>query len=74
VEGEARSLLPQLIDHYFAANPDPQIEEVIRRAFPLMKRLAGITRPFRRWSNRGIPRVLILVDVFQEYFDRQSLT
>jgi tRNA A-37 threonylcarbamoyl transferase component Bud32 len=74
VESEARKFLPQLIDHYFAANPDPEIRDVIRRGLPLMKRLAGIARPFRRWSNRGIPRILILVDVFREYFDRPGRT
>jgi tRNA A-37 threonylcarbamoyl transferase component Bud32 len=74
VESEARKLLPQLIDHYFATNPDPEIRDVIRRGLPLMKRLAGIARPFRRWSNRGIPRILILVDVFREYFDRPGRT
>ena len=73
VEGEARRLLPQLIDQYFATNPDPEIRGVIRRGFPLMKRLAGIARPFRRWSNRGIPRVLILADVFREYLERQGM-
>jgi tRNA A-37 threonylcarbamoyl transferase component Bud32 len=72
VESEARRLLPQLIDHYFAANPDPEIKDVIRRGWPLMKRLAGIARPFRRWSNKGIPRVLILVDVFRGYLEKQG--
>jgi hypothetical protein len=55
-----------------AANPDPQIRDIIRRAFPLMKRLAGIARPFRRWSNKGIPRVLILVDVIREYLEQHD--
>lgn len=72
VESEARRLLPQLIDRYLAANPDPQIRDIIRRAFPLMKRLAGIARPFRRWSNKGIPRVLILVDVIREYLEQHD--
>jgi len=63
-ESEARRLLPQLIDHYFAANPDQEIRDVIRHALPLLKRLSGFIRPFRRWSNKGIPRALILVDVF----------
>jgi len=63
-ESEARRLLPQLIDHYFAANPNQEIRDVIRRALPLLKRLSGFIRPFRRWSNKGIPRALILVDVF----------
>ena len=63
-EMEARQLLPQLLDHYFAANPDPEIREVIRRALPMLKRLAPIAGLFRRWSNKGIPRVLILADVF----------
>ena len=63
-ESEARQLLPQLIDRYRAANPDPEIMEIIRRGLPLLKRLAALARPFRRWSKRGIPRVLIMVDVF----------
>lgn len=61
---EARSLLPLLIEHYFAANPNPEISNIIRRALPLMKKLAAFARLFGRWSNKGIPRVLILVDVF----------
>jgi tRNA A-37 threonylcarbamoyl transferase component Bud32 len=62
-ESEARQLLPQLIDRYRAANPDPEIMAIIRRALPLLRRLAALARPFRRWSRRGIPRVLIMVDV-----------
>ena len=57
-------MLPLLIEHYFAANPNPEISNIIRRALPLMKRLAAFARLFGRWSNKGIPRVLILVDVF----------
>jgi len=63
-ESESRRLLPQLIDHYFAANPDPEIRKVIGNAIPQLKRLAGFVGLFKRWSNKGIPRVLILVDVF----------
>lgn len=63
-ESEARQLLPRLIDRYCAANPDPEIMNIIRRGLPLLKRLAALARPFRRWSKRGIPRVLIMVDVF----------
>ena len=63
-ESEARQLLPQLIDRYFAANPNPEIMNLIRHGLPLLKRLAALARPFRRWSKRGIPRVLIMVDVF----------
>ncbi len=63
-ESEARQLLPQLIDRYRAANPDPEIIALIRRGLPLLRRLAALARPFRRWSRRGIPRVLIIVDTF----------
>lgn len=63
-EGEARQLLPQLIDRYCAANPNPEIIALIRRGLPLLQRLAALARPFRRWSRRGIPRVLIMVDTF----------
>ena len=63
-ESESRRLLPKLIDHYFAANPNPEIRNVIRNAIPRLKRLAGFVGLFKRWSNKGIPRVLILVNVF----------
>lgn len=64
-EPEARALLPQLIEHYFAANPAPEIRQVIRRALPLLKTLAGFAGLFQRWSKKGIRRVLILVDVLE---------
>ncbi|UCV04894.1 hypothetical protein [Dechloromonas denitrificans] len=62
-ESESRQLLPQLLDSYFAANPDPEIKQVIRRARPVLKRLAAVAGLFQRWSKKGIRRVLILVDV-----------
>jgi tRNA A-37 threonylcarbamoyl transferase component Bud32 len=62
-ESESRQLLPQLLDGYFAANPDPEIKQVIRRARPVLKRLAAVAGRFQRWSKKGIRRVLILVDV-----------
>lgn len=62
-ETASRQLLPQLLDHYFAANPNPEIRQVIRRALPLLKSLAGFAGLFQRWSKKGIRRVLILVDV-----------
>lgn len=63
VEGEARELLPQLLERYFAANPNPEIRQVIQRALPLLKKLARFAGLFQRWSKKGIRRVLILVDV-----------
>ena len=65
VESEARQLLPKLLDSYFTANPNPEIKQVIARALPLLKTLAGLARPFQRWSKKGIRRVLILVDVLE---------
>ncbi len=62
-EAETRQLLPQLLDDYFTANPDPEIRQVIRRALPVLKRLAAVAGLFQRWSKKGIRRVLILVDV-----------
>ena len=62
-ETEARQLLPALLDHYFAANPNPEIKQVIHRALPLLKTLAGFAGLFQRWSKKGIRRVIILVDV-----------
>jgi tRNA A-37 threonylcarbamoyl transferase component Bud32 len=63
VESEARQLMPQLLDRYFAANPNPEIKQVIARALPLLKTLSGFAGLFQRWSKKGIRRVLILVDV-----------
>lgn len=65
VESEARQLLPQLLDRYFAANPDPEIRRVIRRALPLLGRLAGFAALFQRWSKKGIRRIVILVDMLK---------
>ncbi|MBL0355041.1 MAG: hypothetical protein WAS49_05985 [Candidatus Dechloromonas phosphoritropha] len=62
-ECEARQLLPQLIESYRAANPNPEIMDIIHRGLPLLKRLAALARPFRRWSKKGIPRVLLMVDI-----------
>lgn len=65
VENEARRLLPQLLDYYFAANPNPEIKSIIHRALPLLKSLAGFAGRFQRWSKKGIRRVIILVDVLE---------
>lgn len=65
VESEARELMPKLLDSYFAANPDPEIKQVIQRALPLLSRLAGFASLFERWSKKGIRRVIILVDMLK---------
>lgn len=62
-EQEARQLLPQLIIAYFAAHPEPEIRRVIQRTVPLMRGLARFAGLFRRWSNKGIRRLQIMVDV-----------
>lgn len=62
-EAETRQLLPQLIDAYFAAHPNPEIKAIIAQAMPMMRRLAGLARPFQRFSRKGIRRVLIMVDI-----------
>ena len=63
VENESRQLLPQLLDCYFAANPNDEIKAIIRRGLPLMNRLAAFAGLFQRWSRKGIRRIIILVDV-----------
>ena len=62
-ETESRHLLPALIDAYFTAHPNPEIKAIIQRALPLLRTLAGIARPFQRFSRKGIRRVLIMVDI-----------
>lgn len=63
VESEARQLMPQLLERYFAAHPNPEIKQIIVRALPILKTLSGFAGLFQRWSKKGIRRVLILVDV-----------
>ena len=62
-EAESRRLLPELIAAYFAAHPNPEIKAIIARAMPMMRTLAGMARPFQRFSRKGIRRVLIMVDI-----------
>ena len=62
-EAESRRLLPKLIAAYFTAHPNPEIKAIIARAMPMMRTLAGIARPFQRFSRKGIRRVLIMVDI-----------
>ena len=64
-EAEARQLLPQLLDAYFAAHPEPEIKRVIARAVPLLRPLARLAGLFQRWSRKGIRRILIMVDILQ---------
>lgn len=62
-ETESRTLLPQLLDRYFNVHPDLEIRRLILRNLPLMRFLAALARPFRRYSRKGIRRLLILVDL-----------
>lgn len=62
-EKEARQLLPQLIIAYFAAHPEPEIRRVIGRTVPLLRSLVRFAGLFSRWSNKGIRRLQIMVDV-----------
>ena len=65
-EAEARELLPQLIEHYFAVHPDAGIKQVIQRTVPLMQKIAACTDLFSRWSRKGIRRIRIMVDILSE--------
>lgn len=65
-EAEARQLLPQLIDAYFAAHPSLMVRTVIRRAKPLLRLAAGLASPFQRWSRKGIRRIIVLADILRE--------
>lgn len=56
VEAEARLLLPRLVSAYFAANPDPQVRDVIERAMPWGTALARLASPFRGLKSNGRPR------------------
>lgn len=65
-ETEARQLLPQLINIYFATHPDAEVRQVIQRTVPLMRQVAAMTDLFGRWSKKGIRRIRIMVDVLSE--------
>lgn len=62
-EAEARTLLPRLLDAYFAAHPAPEVKAVIRRTAPMFQRFARFAGLFQRWSRKGIRRVIILSDI-----------
>lgn len=55
-EAEARQLMPALLDAYFAANPDPQLRQVLVRALPWASGLMRLASPFKGGSVRGRPR------------------
>lgn len=63
VESESRQLLPTLLDAYFSANPNDEIKAILRRALPMLHRLAGFAGLFQRWSRKGIRRIIVLVDI-----------
>ena len=69
-ESEARRLLPELLDAYFAAHPDAAVRQVLERALPSMRRLARLAGPFRRWSRKGIRRIELLVDILDAFLAR----
>ncbi len=55
-EAEARSLLPQLLGAYFAANPDPRVRAALTRALPWVAGLARLVLPLRGLGTKGRPR------------------
>lgn len=65
-EAEARRLLPELLDSYFAAHPSAEIRAIVRRAQPLLRLAARLARPFQRWSRKGIRRIVVLSDILQK--------
>jgi len=64
-DAESRQLLPQLLDAYFAAYPSAEVKQVLRRSLPLLRTLARLAGPFRRFSNKGIRRVQLLASVLE---------
>ena len=62
-EAEARTLLPRLLDAYFAAHPATEVKAIIRRTAPMFRRFARFAGLFQRWSRKGIRRVIILSDI-----------
>ncbi len=66
-EAETRTLLPDLLRAYLAANPDPSVREALARALPWVAGLARLAAPFRGGSvggrqRKGIARLVILVE------------
>ena len=55
--------MPKLLDCYFAANPNPEIKQVIQRALPLFLNASLVLRDYSSVGLKGIRRILILVDV-----------
>lgn len=55
-EAEARRLLPDLLDAYLAANPDPRLRQALVRAMPWVNGLMRLASPFKGGSVNGRPR------------------
>ncbi len=71
-DAEARGLLIELIDAYFARKPDRQVLQTLARALPLARTLVRLARPLMQVRLRGRPhnglaRLVILVDVLTDY-------
>jgi tRNA A-37 threonylcarbamoyl transferase component Bud32 len=67
-EAEARRLLPELLETYFASNPDWQVAQTLVRALPWATALARLAAQLIRlqvWGRRhnGVARLVILVEV-----------
>jgi tRNA A-37 threonylcarbamoyl transferase component Bud32 len=56
VEREADALLPELLEAYFASNPDRRVRAALEHALPRVQRLTRLLAPFAGGSVRGRPR------------------
>lgn len=66
-EAESRRILPLLLKEYLDTHADPAgILDTLRRARPLLGRLVGAARPFRRFTRKSYRRMVIIVDTLDQ--------
>ena len=66
-EAESRRILPLLLKEYLDAHADPAgILDTLNRARPLLGRIVGAARPFRRYTRKSYRRMVIIIDTLDQ--------
>lgn len=67
-DAESHQLLPQLLAAYREGNPQhSEVDRVLQRTLPWVRRLIRIAQPFRKRSRKSVRRLEIMADVLDAY-------